>query len=532
MTPAFAQVLQHERNIMKLFDYALHHPQDTLAVTDDGRSLRYEELNKLAEDMKEEVGHRLVFVLCRNTPGSLLGYLALLSSGAVPLLLDAEMPPEQLQGLIVHYHPAFCLMPEDMYEAVRTKMKEKEKEEGHIIRQIEDYCLLRLFDDGNTPALHPSLRLLLTTSGSTGGRKLVRISAENLDANAASIVEYLQIDREERPVTVLPMQYSYGMSIINSHVMAGAPILLTRYTLMERHFWERVKEEGATSLCGVPYTFEMYDRLGLTRMDLPSLSVITQAGGRLSEKRQRQFGAWAKDRGIRFYVMYGQTEASPRMSYLPPERVLEKCGSIGIAIPGGRLDLADEKGELIDPAQKDGRGGLVYTGPNVSLGYAECPEDLRKGDERHGILYTGDIARRDADGFYYIVGRSSRFIKVTGRRIGLDEAERLLQARFPGRDIACAGSDDALRVYVAQGGNENTNEKTTPGTSGMPDTQKNAPAKNVLTENVLTNRVLTEEMIAEAAQSLMGIPPRMVRMIPIPEIPRNSSGKVRYTELM
>ena len=491
---------------MKIFAYAESHPQEILAVTDDGEKIPYGIMNELGRTLGDIVGHRLVFVLCRNTPGSLLGYLGLLQSGGVPLLLDDVIAPALLEELVRTYRPAFCLVPMDLPKESREAFKkglEKGLMEGSAREvtealRIRDYKLLRCAPDGTDPVLAPKLRLLLTTSGSTGSSKLVRISAENLDSNAVSIIKYLQITKTDRPITVLPMQYSYGMSILHTHVMAGATILLTRHTLMEKRFWERVRKEGATSLCGVPYTFEMYARIGLMDMDLPALRTVTQAGGKLPEKRHLQFAEWAAKKRIRFYVMYGQTEASPRMSWLPPEKAIEKCGSMGIAIPGGKLELADSEAEN---HCEEAVGELVYTGPNVALGYALCAGDLRKGDEFHGILHTGDMARRDADGYFYIVGRRSRFIKIAGKRIGLDEAEKILRARFPELDLACAGKDEKLCIFV-----------------GDPAADQPQPA------------VLAEDL-SDCIEEMTGIPQSRTHVSFLPELPRSSSGKVLYSEL-
>ena len=572
---------------MKIFTYAFDHPRETLAVTDEGDQILYGELKDLSERIGGVVGHRLAFVLCRNTPGSLLGYLGLLSSGGVPLLLDAGLAPQLLQELMAAYHPAFCLAPEDLppqtmdvitksgassveevFDPDEVNMHAAEKAAGgsrsaggeiagapqrEPVMKIRDYVLCRTAAEGKDPAVAPELRLLLTTSGSTGSSKLVRISGDNLDANAESIIEYLQITKTERPITVLPMQYSYGMSIIHTHVMAGAPIILTGYTLMEKGFWDRVRQEKVTSLCGVPYTFEMYRRLGLMQMDLPALRYITQAGGRLSEKRHMEYARWCAEQGIRFYVMYGQTEASPRMGWLPPRMAIEKCGSMGIAIPGGRIDLIDENGRVIPEAgscEETGRapapaanpagenaenilspvGELVYTGPNVAMGYALCAADLAKGDEFHGVLHTGDMARRDQDGYFYIVGRRSRFIKMAGKRIGLDQVERILRRAFPDLDLACAGEDDDLHVYIVLPGQPSGDAgaaagdhvKGSGGTNGTDGTRGSAEP---VTGEEWTDRIL------DCIQEMTGIPERRVSIFPVREIPRSSSGKIRYAAL-
>ena len=425
---------------MELFARCDREPERLLAVTDFGESVRLGELSAVAEGLGKAVGgHRLVFLLCENTLGCVLGYLACLKSGAVPLLLDAHIAPELLKRLIDVYRPGFFYVPGDLPLDTRQVIGD-----AAPVLEVRGSILIDAGHPG--PDLHPSLALLLTTSGSTGSPKLVRLTGRNLDANAASIVKYLGITEEERPVTNLPMSYSYGMSILHTHLLAGAPLVLTRRGVMEQSFWELMARERVTSLAGVPYTYQMFRRVGLMDMDLPCLRTLTQAGGKLPEEIHRAFARWAMDTGRRFFVMYGQTEAAPRMGYLPAERALEKCGSMGVPIPDGEIRLLDGEGRVV--AQPDGLGEIVYQGENVAMGYAETAEDLALGDQWHGQLYTGDMARRDVDGFYYIVGRKKRFVKLFGNRVNMDEAERLLMARLPDIGVACAGRDDCLTVFL------------------------------------------------------------------------------------
>ncbi len=296
--------------------------------------------------------------------------------------------------------------------------------------------LLTRIDETSNYKIHADLAVLLSTSGTTGSQKFVRLSYGNLRSNAQSIIEYLAIDENERAVMNLPLSYSYGMSIVNSHLLAGAALILSEESVMEKSFWEEVREHKATSLAGVPFTYQMLQRIGFMKMDLPYLKTLTQAGGRLNEKLVKVFGEYAQQNNKRFFVMYGQTEASPRMSYIPPhERVLTKLGSIGIAIPGGNLTIDSETSELI------------YKGANVMMGYAECLEDLSLGDELSGILYTGDTATVDNEGYFTITGRMKRFIKLFGLRINLDDVEKKLEAVIQA-PIACTGNDDKLVVVI------------------------------------------------------------------------------------
>ena len=291
-----------------------------------------------------------------------------------------------------------------------------------------------------------NLALLLTTSGSTGSPKLVRLSYNNLLSNAISISKYLRINQNERPITTLPIHYSFGMSIINSHLISGSTILLTNKSIFSPDFWKFLKTNKPTSISGVPFTFEMLKKLRFFSMDLPSIKSITQAGGKMDLNLNKEIAEYCKKTNKHLYVMYGQTEASPRISYVPYQKALEKIGSIGIPIPDGKLSLIDSDRNIINDVEVEGE--LVYEGPNVCLGYASKISDLAKGDENGGILFTGDIAYRDNECFFYVTGRKKRFIKLFGNRINLDYVERLLNKDIC--ECACVGNDNLMKVYIVK----------------------------------------------------------------------------------
>lgn len=358
----------------------------------------------------------IILILCQNTIDVLTTYISAMNSEHTVMLLAEDTNMELLTSIVNKYQPKWIIGGK-YFEGYTH-------DESRLVRDEDIEC-----------NIHSDLALLLSTSGTTGSQKFVRLSYENLRSNAESIIEYLEIDRQERAVMNLPLSYSYGMSIVNSHLLAGATILLTDESVMEKSFWEFVKEQKATSIAGVPFTYQMLQRVGLTKMDLPHLKTLTQAGGRLNEKLVRHFGEWSLANDKRFYVMYGQTEAAPRMSYIPYDKVLEKAGTIGIAVPSGELSIVEDE--------------LVYKGPNVMMGYAECLADLAKGDEIGGILHTGDTATVDEDGYFTITGRLKRFIKLFGLRINLDDVEKKLESKFH-MTLACTGSDDKLIVAIEQ----------------------------------------------------------------------------------
>jgi acyl-coenzyme A synthetase/AMP-(fatty) acid ligase len=290
--------------------------------------------------------------------------------------------------------------------------------------------------------LHPELAVMLSTSGSSGSPKLVRLSYRNLQANAEAIAEYLSIGPEDRSIAHLPLHYSYGLSILNSHLLVGASCVLYQGSVMERPFWHALKTLSVSNLAGVPYTYEMLSRLRFEPAAYPALRYMTQAGGRLSADLVTHFAQSLSRADKQFYLMYGQTEATARMSYLPPHLCAHHPESIGQPVPGGRFELQDGSGNLLQGC--DQLGELVYYGDNVMMGYARDYQDLSEGYTLEA-LHTGDLAWRDEQGLYYLKGRKDRVRKILGNRIDLDELQSGLQARFG--SLACVASDKLLQIF-------------------------------------------------------------------------------------
>ncbi len=407
--------------------WKIEHAPESLAAVEaaTGRRKTYGELRHDVGQMfmQKQPQRSLILLLAQNRYECLVIYLAALQSGNPLLLADASLNSDLLLQLMNTYRPDYIYASSSDLAPPGYQMRQENR--------------LNVWEkQGKEPiAIHDSLALLLNTSGSTGSPKLVRLSLENLQSNAASIAAYLKLTAEERPVTSLPMSYSYGLSVINSHLFAGAALTLTEHGVLRREFWDTIDQYACTSFAGVPYSYQMLLQTGLLTRRGATLRTLTQAGGALGETHIRQMHKLAVERGFKFFVMYGQTEATARISYVPFESLGEKAGSIGVAIPNGSLQVAPESGEL------------VYHGPNVMLGYAECLQDLAKGDELGGVLKTGDLARQDEHGFFYITGRIKRFLKLFGKRFNLDEVEQIVQRRF-GFPVACFGRDDLLMVAV------------------------------------------------------------------------------------
>lgn len=458
-------------------------PDRPALLTDSGQSLSYgqlrEEVVRFSKFLPQK---RLIFLAGRNDIPTIVTYLACLETGCVPLLLDPDIFASAFSRLISTYLPAYVFLPTTLvnnYSQLQT------------IQINGEYSLCRNLD-GIGPDLHPELALLLATSGSTGSPKLVRLSRTNILSNTRSIVNYLRINELERAITSLPFNYSYGMSVLNSHLNAGASLLLTNRSFFDPLFWRLMKSNEITSLAGVPYSYEMLFKLRFQRMELPALRTLTQAGGKLSVPLTEWITDICNSKDIRFFTMYGQTEASPRMAYLQPEYMRTKIGSIGRAVPGGILWLEDSDGNRIE--EPDQIGELIFSGPNVALGYALSHKDLILGDEWKGILRTGDLARQDVDGFFFIEGRSSRFLKIFGVRVSLDAVEAWYAER--GVVAASYGQDDHLKVMI---------EATTPSR-------------------------LEEDETKQLAE-IMKIHPSAVTISGMPVLPRLNTGKIDYSYL-
>lgn len=447
---------------------------DAIALTDGAENMTYTELDDEARHISGSVSSRsLVFCVCSNCMASVVGYVGFMQKRIIPVLLNESIEPDLFKELTDCYRPGYIWCPDGFCQQ----------------EKLLEYRGYALYSTGeNSPETNDSLALMMTTSGSTGSPKFVRQTYRNIEANTASIVEYLQIHAEDRAITTLPMSYTYGLSIIQSHLMAGARIILTARTIFEKEFWDLFREQEATTFGAVPYTYQILDKLHFLQMDLPSLRYITQAGGKLGKELHYKFAEGLRQKGNSLIVMYGATEATARMSYVPAESAVEKAGSIGIAIPGGRFELVDADDQVI--TAPDCIGELIYFGDNVTYGYAEKREDLALGDDRHGRLETGDMAMRDADGYYYVVGRKKRFLKIYGNRVNLVEIEELLAKA--GYETACVGEDDHMRIY--------------------------------------TTTDHTAELIRYISDKT-GLNKAAFQAIRIDSIPRNDSGKVMYADL-
>lgn len=389
---------------------------DNIALISGDKSISYRELSGLVKFKSSLLPtHRsLIFLQMTNDVESIVWYLCCLKNEHPVLLVDAELSEDLFQSLVSTYNP-------------------------NLIVKNNNLTLIH----HNKHDLSADLAVLLSTSGSTGSPKLVRLSRNNLVSNAKSISLYLSLNSLEVAITSMPLHYSFGLSVLNSHLLCGSKIVVTSSSLVSKEFWHLITHHKVTSLSGVPYIWQMLRKMRYERFDTSSIKYITQAGGRLDSETLKYYQLKTSELNQQFFVMYGQTEATARISYLPPELLESKMGSIGIAIPFGKLWIKTSDGSLTDAPFQSGE--LVYEGPNVMLGYAESLSDLALGDVNQGLLHTGDLGYQDADGIFFITGRAKRFIKVFGLRISLDAIDELLASK--GLSAVSSGRDDKLVIF-------------------------------------------------------------------------------------
>lgn len=432
---------------------------DAVALIDagSGASVTYRELHALldrrADELRDLAGG-VVMLGASSTIATVVDYLTLTAIDATVALLDPASPSSVVEGWRRAYHPDF------------------------------------LSGFANAPASfarasgQPRARewVLLPTSGSTGNPKFVRLSADNVVANARQIVEALRIERTDRALGHLPLFYSYGLSVLNSHLLAGASVVLTTDGGLRPEFWKTMRVYRVSSLAGVPYSYEIYRRAGLLDMDLPYLRRMTQAGGRLAPERVAEFHAALAARNVELWIMYGQTEAAARIAVLPPEELPDAMGSVGYAVPQGHL--------AIEGPDARGDGEVVYSGPNVMLGYASSRADLGGIDEMKGVLRTGDLGHIDGRGRLVITGRLKRVAKVFGARVSLDDVEAQLRSFGT---VAAIDDGDRVAVFIESG----------------------APVDG----------------LARRMERALAFPPRSVVVYGVETLPTTAAGKIDYQQL-
>ena len=451
---------------MGIIDNLDRHGERPALMFPGGRTISYGELGARVALLAAELGatKRLIAVEAERSEHAVIAYLAALKGGHAVALL-----------------PSGCLEAIDAFEQDFAPDIVFRNVDGRWRRMEAGQAALR-------GSVHDDLAVLLATSGSTGKARYVRLSRQAIEANARSIAAYLGLTVEDRGALILPFHYSYGLSVLNSHLAAGGCVYVAARSAADAGFAAELREAGCTNISGVPYSYELMEKTGFLRESLPALRFMTAAGGRMPAPLAEAFRHHLAAQGKRFFLMYGQTEATARIAYVPPESLAGNVDAIGIAIPGGELRLVDTDGRQIDRCGDAGE--LVYRGPNVMMGYADCRADLARGAELTE-LRTGDIATRDEHGFYRLVGRAKRMSKIAGLRISHEAVEHKLAAQ--GIVAAVMGDDRCLTAAVAS----------------------DHEAGSVL----------------EAMMKASGLSPLQLDIRPVPALPRLASGKIDYAKL-
>ena len=408
-------------------------PQQIAAIDSNSDKLTYADITTLSQQITEDIPERaLCFLLVENNVGGIAWVMGMLDSHKlIPLILNVKTEPGLYQQLLATYQPSYVCAPTHL------------PVDGQTIHTLFGYTLTKVSD--MIYPIHNDLSHLLPTSGSTGSPKLVRHKYDNIEAAGLNISTFFELKATDRPLMVLPLYYTMGLSMVFSHLRVGATILITGLSMTDPNFWKFIKEQHATSFTGVPYSFQVLNLMRFFRMDLPDIELLTQGGGKMPKELNRKFAEYCRDNGKRWIATYGQSECTARMAFLPAKWAIEKVGSIGIAVPNGELSLINTEGNLITTPHTEGE--MCYRGKNVTMGYARQQSDLALGDERNGYIRTGDLAYFDEDGCYYIVGRMGRFLKLFGMRVGLDECEQIIQSEC-NIECACVGTDEKMIVYI------------------------------------------------------------------------------------
>ena len=414
--------------------------KDIALINEKKENITYGQLLNYSDKISKNINKRsLIFILCSNTFESIIFYVSVLRSGSIPLLLESNISQAILDNLIQKYQPEFIVCNKLNLKNIKN-CTEIFKLEKNILLKIKAKINYKINDD---------LALLLSTSGSTGSPKFVRLSHKNIFTNTKQIASFLPTGPSETSITTMPMSYTYGLSIINTHIINGSKIFVSERSVVEKLFWTNLNNFNVTNFGGVPFIYTILNKLNFKNIETKNLKYITQAGGKLENKLAQKIIEACDKKNIKFHMMYGQTEATARISYVPCEKVKEQLGTIGNPVEGGKIWLEDDQGNVIKKINQEGE--LIFSGENVCLGYSEDYKDLIKGDENNGILRTGDLAKIDPKGNYFIVGRKKRFSKIFGLRINLDDLEEKLNLK--GFDCACSINDEKIIIFIRESTN-------------------------------------------------------------------------------
>lgn len=403
-----------------------------VALADDaGEKVSFGELLELLSDRGSRTGE-LAMLMAANDLHSICTYLKCLSAGYSIMLVSTQVRLEELQTLIRRYQPDKLVVSTQVasklalsgYTTTRTQCNGTELVEFDVLPELKGIRL----DTQYT---------LLLTSGSTGSPKVVRLCQKGVLQNAIDIKIGLSVEDHHRALLSLPIHYSYGLSVLHSHLVAGASLFLTKSTFVERNYFQILAENQVTTFAGVPATYLALLKLGYFENRQIKIQKFSQAGGRLSPTAIRQVATSAQRNQFDFQPMYGQTEATARISMMPAGLALEYPDCVGKPVASGKIWIEEAGGST----------EVMFSAPSVMHGYAERRQELNDIDRLRGVLRTGDLGEWQA-GLLRITGRIKRIAKVRGVRINLDDVESDLRSNFADGDVAVIASDDRFKIFV------------------------------------------------------------------------------------
>lgn len=379
------------------------------------KKFTFKKLVNESNKLKKKISSNSVCLLiCSNSFESILGYITFLNNKkTITILIDHSFRINYIKTIIKKFKPNYIFAP-----------KHLNFNNFKILDSISDYILYYKNFKIDVNINYKNF-LLLPTSGTTQNSKLVRLSKLNLEDNSKKIINSLKIKRNHITITTMPMGYSYGLSIINTHLLAGSKIIINNKTIFEKKFWEIIYKKKVNSFGGVPQFYDLLKKIKFEKQNISSIKYLTQAGGKLEQNTLEYLKKISIIKKIKFYKMYGQTEASPRITVLSSKNFFEKIYSVGKPLKGTTIKLIDDKGKIINKKNKVGE--IMINGNNVCLGYAKNFKDLYKGDINKKKLLTGDLAYLDEKNFVNITGRKKRLIKIFGIRMDVDDIENILK---------------------------------------------------------------------------------------------------------
>ena len=421
---------------MRLFKSFNKYNKNTAIIDKEYSNLSYKQVLTETNEIKKEIKNRsLILIVSENSLGSLLAYIFCIINNHVGIIIDSKTTNQNILKIFKNYQPNYVFLSKKTKSIFKKICSEK--------YTFFDQSLMKN-KINKKKKLNKNLSLLLSTSGSMGSIKFVKLSRNNIKHNADSIISYLKINKKDSAITNLPISYSYMLSVINTHFEVGASIVISKYSLIEKKFWEIFKNSKITSFNGVPYTYEILTRIGIKNIKIKTLKYLTHAGGKLEKDKLKEIIKFCKKNNLKFFSMYGQTEASPRISYLKPEFSERKIGSIGKGMPGNKIYIIDSSGKKILKPFVEGE--IICEGKNVFMGYSENYNDLKKANEENYKLKTGDLGFFDKDGFFYITSRISKITKIFGHRIDIGTLENLMSQK--GYKIACLSNDKKIFIFI------------------------------------------------------------------------------------